>query len=142
MPLKHGNREGARITNADAAAKGRKGGLVTAARRREDKQRRADLMALFKIEPLSAELVRNAYSVLLAMNVKQLTELAKNENMPIFLRRKARLLLQQDDILASEVTETMLDRAFGKPKQALDMGIAQKPPITILPDEDIVQENE
>lgn len=141
MPLKHGNREGARITNADASAKGRKGGLVTAARRREDKQRRADLMALFKVEPLSAELVRNAYSVLLAMNVKQLTELAKNENMPIFLRRKARLLLQQDDILASDVTETMLDRAFGKPKQALDMGIAQKPPITILPDEVIVEQD-
>ncbi len=141
MPLKNGNRDGVRITNADAAAKGRKGGLVTAARRREDKQRRADLMALFKVEPLSAELVRNAYSVLLAMNVKQLTELAKNENMPIFLRRKARLLLQQDDILASEVTETMLDRAFGKPKQALDMGIAQKPPITILPDEVIVEED-
>lgn len=114
-----------------AAERGRAGGH----KKGENAQRRRDLLALFGVEPLSAAMVKTADSVLLAMNTEQLKVLAADEDMPVYLRRRARLLLQQDDSASFETAERMLDRAFGKPKQAVVMDVAQKPPIMVLPDE-------
>lgn len=114
-----------------AAERGRLGGLAKGI----NAKRRADLLALFGVEPLSAAKVKMADSVLLAMNKAKLKELADNEEMPVYMRSRARLLLQKDDSVAFETAERMLDRAFGKPKQAVEMDVAQKPPIMVLPDE-------
>ena len=119
----------------------RRAGIASGKARREKAQRIKDLLAAFDVEPIDPKLARDADSVLLAMTNRELKRIADDENAPTYMRRRARLLLQKDDEKAFDVSEKMLDRAFGKPKQALDMGIEQKPPITILPDEVIVEQD-
>lgn len=115
----------------EAKRKGKAGGIASGKARRAKRQRLDDLLAAFGVEPLTAAQAREIDTLLLAMNKQQLTATANNEELPTYMRRRARLLAGSDDEVAFEKSDRMLDRAFGKPKQQVDMSAQVAPAITI-----------
>lgn len=119
-------------TPSERRLNAQKAGIASGKARREKSQRLKDLFAAFGVEPLTKELMQEADAVLLAMSDEQRSAFAKNEAMPVYMRRRARLLGAQDDEKAFETSERMLDRAFGKPKQTNDVELKETPPIQIV----------
>lgn len=118
-------------TPSERRESARVAGIASGKARRAKRQRLDDLLAAFGVEPLTAAQAREIDTLLLAMNKQQLTETANNEELPTYMRRRARLLAGSDDEVAFEKSERMLDRAFGKPKQQVDMSAQVAPAITI-----------
>lgn len=120
----------------------RAGGIASGIARREKRDRVRTLMAAFNVEPLDAEIVRELDATLLAMTNSQLQKVAQNAGMPTYVKRRARLLMEgkRDDMDAFDIAERMLDRAFGKPKQAVDLGMAQAPPQSVITIEQVAEE--
>ncbi|MBR1564758.1 MAG: hypothetical protein IJ650_05365 [Paludibacteraceae bacterium] len=111
---------------------GRRGGIASGMARRRKAQRVADIIAAFGVEPITRELVKKSACLLLAMNEENLRGVARNEKMPVYMRTQASLLLSSDEETAFNVSERLLDRAFGKPRQYIDPELPQPPLIQVL----------
>ena len=129
---KYGARFGRDIDPRVAQAKG-----VEA--RKANKERREAVLSIIKAEPLPAEVAAKSDAMLLNATQDELVALSVNPNAPVDIRRRARLLVGQDDELAIKVSETMRNRAFGKPAQSVMIGTGQTPPPPVY---NIIYENE
>lgn len=116
----------------EAVNKGRAGGIASGKARRAKAQRMKDLFAAFGVEPIAAETIKQADAVLLAMTNEQLKAVAENAKMPTYMRRRARLLLQPDDDKAFDVSEKLIDRVAGKPKQQVEADVKQPPILQVI----------
>ncbi len=118
----------------EAVRKGRAGGKASGAVRRANAERRKDLLATFGAEPITADKLREIDALLLNMTNDQLRKVAADERLQTFLRRRARLLLQPDDDKAFEVSERLIDRVAGKPKQQVDAQLSAAQPVIVKDD--------
>lgn len=111
----------------------RAGGRASGVARREKKARREAILAILKAEPLSPEDEEDFSRRLLNATKDELLEIAKNEELPSYIRRRARLLVGNDDEKAVDMAERILDRAYGKPKQKteLDASIKDLQPVVV-----------
>ena len=107
--------------------------------RKANKERREAVLSIIKAEPLPAEVAAKSDAMLLNATQDELVALSVNPNAPVDIRRRARLLVGQDDELAIKVSETMRNRAFGKPAQSVMIGTGQTPPPPVY---NIIYENE
>ena len=96
------------------------------------------VLSIIKAEPLPAEVAAKSDAMLLNATQEELVALSINPNAPVDIRRRARLLVGQDDELAIKVSETMRNRAFGKPAQSVVIGTGQTPPPPVY---NIIYEN-
>ena len=106
--------------------------------RKANKERREAVLSIIKAEPLPAEVAAKSDAMLLNATQEELVALSLNPNAPVDIRRRARLLVGQDDELAIKVSETMRNRAFGKPAQSVVIGTGQTPPPPVY---NIIYEN-
>lgn len=111
----------------------RAGGRASGVARREKKARREAILAILKAEPLSPEDEEDFSRRLLNATKDELLEIAKNDELPSYIRRRARLLVGNDDEKAVDMAERILDRAYGKPKQKteLDASIKDLQPVVV-----------
>lgn len=116
----------------EAVKKGKAGGIASGKVRREKAQRLKDLFSAFGVEPIASDTLKQADAILLAMTNEQLKAMAENVKMPTYMRRRARLLLQPDDEKAFDVSERMIDRVAGKPKQAIEADMKQPPIVQVI----------
>lgn len=98
------------------------------------KQRQKDLCAIMQEKPIESDLLRTIDAILLNMTNAQLKGVAENEELPTYARRRARLLLQPDDKEAFEVSERLIDRVAGKPKQQVDAQLSAAQPVIVKDD--------
>lgn len=110
------------------------GGKASGVARRVKSERKKDLLATFGAEPITADKLREIDALLLNMTNEQLRKVAADERLQTFLRRRARLLLQPDDEKAFEVSERLIDRVAGKPKQQVDAQLSAAQPVVIKDD--------
>lgn len=110
------------------------GGKASGIARRAKSERKKELLATFGAEPITAEKLREIDALLLNMTNEQLRKVAADERMQTFLRRRARLLLQPDDDKAFEVSERLIDRVAGKPKQQVDAQLSAVQPVVVKDD--------
>ena len=99
--------------------------------RKANKARREAIIAAFKTEGMTAQDAAQFDAMLLMATRKELVDIATNEDLPADIRRRARVMLKDDDNDAVEMGETLRNRAFGKPKQVteLDGSIQTEQPI-------------
>ena len=107
--------------------------------RKANKERREAVLSIIKAEPLPADVAAKSDAMLLNATQEELVALSVDPNAPVDIRRRARLLVGQDDELAIKVSETMRNRAFGKPAQSVVIGTGQTPPPPVY---NIIYENE
>ena len=93
----------------------RAGGIASGRARKKKAEHKAVLLAILKTEPLSPEDEEDISRRLLNATQDQLTEIAVNKDLPVYIRRRARLLMSKDDEKAVDMAERILDRAYGKP---------------------------
>ena len=129
---KYGARFGKDIDPREAQRKG-----VEA--RKANKERREAVLSIIKAEPLPADVAAKSDAMLLNATQDELVALSVDPNAPVDIRRRARLLVGQDEELAIKVSETMRNRAFGKPAQSVVIGTGQTPPPPVY---NIIYENE
>jgi len=99
----------------------RAGGRASGIARREKKSAKDALLAIFNTEPLSPEDEEDISRRLLNANTAQLRAVAANDDLPVYIRRRARLLMAKEDEKAVDMAERILDRAYGKPKQKTEL---------------------
>lgn len=116
-----------------AVESGRIGGRASGEAKREKKARREVILGLFRSEPLSPEDDQLFSQLLLNATNDELREIATNNELPTYMRRRARLLVGQDDDKAVDMAERILDRAFGKPtqKQEVDAKFKDMQPVVV-----------
>lgn len=107
--------------------------------RKANKERREAVLSIIKAEPLPADVAAKSDAMLLNATQDELLALSVDPNAPVDIRRRARLLVGKDDELAIKVSETMRNRAFGKPAQSVVIGTGQTPPPPVY---NIIYENE
>lgn len=107
--------------------------------RKANKERREAVLSIIKAEPLPADVAAKSDAMLLNATQEELLALSVDPNAPVDIRRRARLLVGKDDELAIKVSETMRNRAFGKPAQSVVIGTGQTPPPPVY---NIIYENE
>lgn len=129
---KYGPRFGVDVNPREAQRKG-----VEA--RKANKERREAVLSIIKAEPLPADIAAKSDAMLLNATQEELVALSVDPNAPVDLRRRARLLVGKDDELAIKVSETMRNRAYGKPAQSVVIGTGQTPPPPVY---NIIYENE
>lgn len=104
----------------------RAGGIASGKARKEKAEHKAALLAILKAAPLSPEDEEDISRRLLNATQDQLTEIAVNKDLPVYIRRRARLLMSKDDEKAVDMAERILDRAYGKPKQKTELDATLK----------------
>ena len=106
--------------------------------RKANKERRAAIMAAFSTDGMTAQDAAQFDAMLLMATRRELVDIATNEALPADIRRRARILVKDDDGDAVEMGELLRNRAFGKPKQIteLDGSLQTEQPIVFngLPD--------
>lgn len=110
----------------------RKGGRASG----EARRKKRDFREAFGIEPMTKDKVKEMDTLLLAMNEQQLREVADDKSLPVYMRRRARRLIQKDDDVAVMMSEAMMDRAFGKPKQEVEADVTNRGGIAVQVIED------
>lgn len=90
-------------------------------KRKENASRRAAIIAAFKSDGMTAQDAAMFDAMLLMATRAELSDIAKNESLPADIRRRARMMMRQDDKEAVQMGETLRDRAFGKPKQIAEV---------------------
>lgn len=121
-----GKQFGRDIDPREAQAKG-------AEAKRLKKSRREAILKAIKDQPLTADLAATTDALLLNATNAELKAISTNEDLPTDVRRRARLLLGNDDELAMKTAEVMRNRAFGKPIQAVAVeNTTPPPPSTII----------
>lgn len=111
--------------NVNPSEAGKKSGEV----RRAKGERIAAILAAFSNKPLSSEEAELIDRHLLTMTDDELRRFASDENKPVEMRRRARMLLQPNDDVAFDAGERLRDRAFGKPRQKNEVSVTDAPPI-------------
>lgn len=81
---------------------------------------------------MTKDKVKEIDALLLAMNNEDLKKVAGDSSLPTYMRRRARMLMKDDDYAAVDMSEKMMDRAFGKPKQELDADLSGTGPIILM----------
>jgi hypothetical protein len=81
-------------------------------------------------QPVTPQQIMDAYTTLVACSVAHLTEMAKAEDMPMYVRIISKALLSGN---GTDQLEKMLDRAHGKAKQSTDITSSGQP-LYQLPD--------
>jgi hypothetical protein len=71
------------------------------------------------IEPVKPAQVLDAFQQLLNLNIKELTDVANNDENPYFVRRIASEMTSKGK--GYEVIERMINRAHGMPRQSTDI---------------------
>ena len=104
----------------------RKGGSVT----KLDRVKRFTDSLIAK--SLSKEEVAKIDTALMMMTKRELDALLADEDTPIIIQARARELRKAQTTF--KATETLLDRSFGKPVQAVDMGIDKSIPVQVIND--------
>lgn len=99
----------------------RAGGIASGKARKERADKKAALLAILNTEPLSPEDEEDISRRLLNASEEKLTEIAFDKSLPVYIRRRARLLMAKDDDKAVDMAERILDRAYGKPKQKTEV---------------------
>lgn len=116
----------------------RAGGIASGIARRKKKSTKAALLAIFNTEPLSPEDEEDISRRLLNATKDQLNNVSVNEDLPVYIRTRARLMMAEDDDKAVDIIERILDRAYGKPKQkaevVADLQARRAPVFNGLPD--------
>lgn len=108
-------------TKSEQRAIARAGGLASAKAAKERADKKAALLAILNTEPLSPEDEEDISRRLLNASEEKLTEIAFDKSLPVYIRRRARLLMAKDDDKAVDMAERILDRAYGKPKQKTEV---------------------
>lgn len=121
----------------------RNGGIASGIAKRQKKEARkmaAALLENFVDRPITAALIKEMNARLLAMTDDQLQAVIADNDLPTYARTCAQLLAQPDKIKAFEVSEKMIDRAFGKTKQEIDTKMFSFSPVILMDDglDDIV----
>ena len=119
-------------TTEEARRRGRNGGLASAAARRAQKDRIATMIAEFKVKPLTKQDMEVADKMLLSMNEDQLFAVRDDKTQPKYIRVRAEMLLSLEKSESVEMAERMIDRAFGKPRQAVDLAVDDTPPASVI----------
>ena len=104
--------------------------------RAEQRRRVRDFREAFGIEPMTKDKVKEMDTLLLAMNEQQLREVADDKSLPVYMRRRARRMIAKDDFSAVMMSEAMMDRAFGKPKQEVEADVTNRGGIAVQVIED------
>lgn len=105
--------------------------------RKANKERLAAIRDTLNIRPITQQEIDEWDSMLLSCTRRQLAEVVQNEELPLVMRNRARLLLgKAGEITALDsfgVEEKMRDRCFGKPVQKVDAQV-QAAPAPIIAD--------
>ena len=89
--------------------------------RKANKARREAIMAAFATDGMTAQDAAQFDAMLLMATRKELVQIATNEALPADIRRRARVMLKDDDDAAVGMGEVLRNRAFGKPKQVTEL---------------------
>lgn len=109
-------------TGAKQVEIARAGGIASGVAKRQKKAMREMIVEKFRNgEPLTAECEELFAQLLLSAPQAVLEEIATDKELPVYIRRRARLMMSKDDEKAVDMIERVLDRAFGKPKQKTEM---------------------
>lgn len=93
----------------------------SAAQRKKNGERRAAIMAAFSSDGMTAQDAALFDRMLLMATRKELRAIAKNEDLPLDIRTRARALMETKITMQISTGEVMRDRAFGKPKQTAEI---------------------
>ena len=93
----------------------------SAAQRKKNGERRAAIMAAFSSDGMTAQDAALFDRMLLMATRKELRAIAKNEDLPLDIRTRARALMATKMTMQISTGEVMRDRAFGKPKQTAEI---------------------
>lgn len=126
------NKVNAARTREQRVEGARKAGQASGVARRKKR----DFREAFGIEPMTKDKVKEMDTLLLAMNEQQLREVADDKSLPVYMRRRARRMIAKDDFSAVMMSEAMMDRAFGKPKQEVEADVTNRGGIAVQVIED------
>ena len=93
----------------------------SAAKRKANGERREAIIAAFASEGMTAQDAALFDRMLLMATRKELRAIAKNEDLPLDIRTRARALMATKMTMQISTGEVMRDRAFGKPKQTAEI---------------------
>lgn len=105
---------------------------LSAQKRRENTERREAMMAILKGEGWTDAEMAAAGARMLVATKAELIELAKNEQVPNDLRRRAVAMIDKDNDRAISMGQTIRAEVYGKPRQKVDIGIDEAPPATVI----------
>ena len=93
----------------------------SAEKRKANGERREAIIAAFASEGMTAQDAALFDRMLLMATRKELRAIAKNEDLPLDIRTRARALMATKMTMQISTGEVMRDRAFGKPKQTAEI---------------------